>query len=554
MAGGATLAALAGTAGTVEPRTTAGAYTLTLAPTAVNASTNTFGGVLANNGSAILGLTFSPSSTQTQVLTGNNTFTGATTINGGTLQIGAGGAIGSIASTSGVTISGGNLAFNLNATVSFAPTGGISGTASTLTQAGPGILTLPGPNTFGGNVAVTGGTLQLQSGSVGSAAAVSVSTSAALNVFNVSTSASPLTLASLTVSSGAALGFGLNGSNPTLTNVPISTTSLTAAGVTTINLTNTGTQTTGDFPLVQYTSYTGPSISTAFTLGAVTSRTVASLDFTTAGLIKLNVTSVDSIIWTGVNSTNWDAGTQVNVGGTLNWKTKSLSATTNFIPGDSVIFDDSSLTSAVTPGVVTLTQTVNPSSVTFNNSTALAYTLSGTGFAIADNGASPATLSVQGAGTVTLNLANTYSGGTTVSSGQLNINSATAIGTGPLTISGGTISNTFGFGITLSTNNAQNWNGSFTFGGNNALNMGTGAVTLGTNVSLTLGVGPNTAPLTIGGSISGAYSLTLGGTGTLNLNGASPAFTGSATLGGVTLNSGLLNIGNATAPVRARSP
>ena len=63
----------------------------------------------------------------------------------------------------------------------------------------------------------------------------------------------------------------------------------------------------------------------------------------------MNVTSVDSIVWTGVNSTNWAAGTQVNVGGTQNWKTLSLGAATSFVAGDSVIFDDSSLTSAVTP-------------------------------------------------------------------------------------------------------------------------------------------------------------------------------------------------------------
>ena len=45
------------------------------------------------------------------------------------------------------------------------------------------------------------------------------------------------------------------------------------------------------------------------------------------------------------------------------------------------------------------------------------------------------------------------------------------------TISGGTIGNTSGAAITLSTNNAENWNGDFTFAGGNDLNLGAGAVT-----------------------------------------------------------------------------
>ena len=260
----------------------------------------------------------------------------------------------------------------------------------------------------------------------------------------------------------------------------------------------------------------------AFQLGPT--RILGTLQYTT-GLISLNVTGTDSIIWTGVNSTNWDAGTAINVGGTNNWQTKSLSATTNFVAGDSVIFDNSS-SGAVSPGVVTLTQIVQPSSVTFNNST-IPYTLSGTGF-IAD-GASAATLTVLGSGTVTLTSPNYYSGGTFISSGQLNINVGTAIGTGPLTISGGTISNTFGSPVTLTTNNAQIWSGSFTFGGNNALNLGTGAVTLNTNVAITVN-GATTAPLTVGGVISGtSRSLSVQGTGALTLNGAN-LFTGGVTL------------------------
>ena len=143
-----------------------------------------------------------------------------------------------------------------------------------------------------------------------------------------------------------------------------------------------------------------------------------------------------------------------------------------------------------------------------------------------------------GTGTLTLAGSDTYSGGTTLSAGQLNINAASALGTGPFTISGGTIGNTSGAAITLSTNNAQNWSGDFTFAGTNDLNLGTGAVTMSSSRTVT--VASNT--LTVGGVIGGSgYSLTKAGTGTLVLAG-SDTYTG-----GTTISGGTLQLGNAAA-------
>ncbi len=165
-----------------------------------------------------------------------------------------------------------------------------------------------------------------------------------------------------------------------------------------------------------------------------------------------------------------------------------------------------------------------------------------------------------GAGILTLSYndgagnSNNYSGGTVLSAGQININvggsvgnpnsvppipPSSAIGSGPLTISAGTtIDNTSGSAVTLATNNAQFWNGNFTFVGSSSLSFGTGAVTLGANSTVT--VGGNS--LTVGG-ISGAFNLGLAGPGTLIVTGPS-RYTGTTTVGaGSTLQLGTGTLG-----------
>ncbi len=142
-------------------------------------------------------------------------------------------------------------------------------------------------------------------------------------------------------------------------------------------------------------------------------------------------------------------------------------------------------------------------------------------------------------GTLTLAGSNTYSGGTTLSAGQLDLNNASALGTGTFTISGGTIGNTSGAAITLSTNNAQFWNGDFTFAGTNDLNLGAGNVTMSSSRTVT--VASNN--LTVGGVISDSgsgYSLTKAGTGTLTLAGSNTYSGGTTVAAGVLAVNGSL--------------
>jgi autotransporter-associated beta strand protein len=163
---------------------------------------------------------------------------------------------------------------------------------------------------------------------------------------------------------------------------------------------------------------------------------------------------------------------------------------------------------------------VSPSSVTANNTLGDNYTISGTG-SIAGSGG----LSVLGGGALTLTETNSYSGGTTLSAGQLNINNGgdssgldSAIGTGALTISAGTsIDNTSGSNVTLAPSIQEFWNGNFTYVGSaNSLNTGPGQLTM--NGNITLDVGANN--LIVGGSIGdngNNFRLSAAGNGVLTL-------------------------------------
>ena len=172
---------------------------------------------------------------------------------------------------------------------------------------------------------------------------------------------------------------------------------------------------------------------------------------------------------------------------------------------------------------------ITQNTVTVNGTLAqtVANALGGTAALVLNNGA-------------TLSFANTYSGGTTLNTGALNIGHATAIGSGPLTISGGTVDNTSGLSLTLTNNNAQVWSSgaALAFTGTNALNMGTGAVTLGTDATtgtfqITNNSGLVGTSLTIGGPVTAVVGGAPGAK-TLNLTGSDTALTGSITKGAAT--------------------
>lgn len=157
-----------------------------LADQAANAATGWNGKSLTKAGNGTL------------ILTGANTYSGGTTITGGTLQLGDGGNTGSI---SGNVVNQGMLAFNRGDTFTFA--GDISGNGA-LRQSGSGTTVLTGANTHTGGTLVDGGTLRAGSSGAFAARTAYVVNGGTLDLNNHDLTMSALSGAGGTVALGTA--------------------------------------------------------------------------------------------------------------------------------------------------------------------------------------------------------------------------------------------------------------------------------------------------------------------------------------------------------------
>ncbi|AWM86723.1 autotransporter domain-containing protein [Microvirga sp. 17 mud 1-3] len=194
------------TAGSIEGNGTfrLGANELTVG---ANGRSTTVAGVIQDGGmGGGIGGSLTKSGTGTLTLSGENTYTGLTTIQAGTLQIGSGGTSGNLA---GDVANQATLAFNRSDAWSFA--GDISGSGRVLKQ-GIGTLTLTGAGSYSGETVVSAGTLA--SGAAGAFSALSdftVDAGATLAVTTGDEAVGSLSGAgTVTIAGGASLTTGLS--------------------------------------------------------------------------------------------------------------------------------------------------------------------------------------------------------------------------------------------------------------------------------------------------------------------------------------------------------
>jgi autotransporter-associated beta strand protein len=466
---------------------TGGPVTLTIS----NSSDSAFAGQLGPNGETI---TVVKTGSGSQVFTGVGPLAGNTTISAGAIRVGPGGVYGSGANT--ITVQSG--------------------------------ATLAGQGTISDSI------LQ-QSGSVISPGNVGVN------------SPDTLTVNSITLN-GATLRVDLNAADSTagsgVNDLIQATGPINVSGTVLVSPTITGGSP------VAGTTYTlitgspwasGDASNFALAPGAPLSVTFDTTTSPGSLLMTVQAGSIAPLVWQGNNGNNWDTTT-------TNWLNTITALPDKFVNLDPLTFDDTS-----TNGNVNLVGALSPGSVTFNNSS-LNYVLSGSGSIAGFNG-----VTLNGYATVTLATDNSYTGGTTVNAGTLQLGSGGTNGsvvgdiadngvlvfnradtvTHTTVISGGgalvkantntlilTAANTYSGGTTVS-------NGTLQLGAGGAAGSIQGDVV--NNGALKVN---RSANLTFGGVISGPGSFQQAGTATTILT-ADQTFTG-----GVTINSGTLQLGN----------
>ncbi len=438
----------------------------------------------------------------------------------------------------------GSTTLQVNAPTTLAGAIGDNSSGYGLTLSGTGVLALNSANTYGGGTTIHSGTMSLGAlGTIGSGS-LTINPGGAWNVLAYGSTGYSFTGAVLTAGRNSSPGIDISG-NLNVTNaalaLPAANSTMTIGGSLsltggtvnyyagdTIALAGSGAlSASGDYIDVltsigtgTYTLFTGSSVpanpaSYLAITGDTSSRQNYAFNISAGTAVTLTVSGVPaSLRWSGGSNSTWDTGASQS------WYNLSTSAADYFFGGDNVTFND-------TPGTATsvnISGPVQPGSVTVSNTNAN-YTFTGAGSI-----GGVATLVKNGPGTLTINTGNSYAGGTSLGGGLLNLGNATAIGSGPLVISGGSLDNTSGALITLS-GSSLGLNGSFTFVGSYPLNTGTGAVTLGASPTVNVNSG---GMLTVGGVVSGPYGLTMTGAGMLVLA-ASNNYTGNTLISQGTL-------------------
>jgi autotransporter-associated beta strand protein len=539
---------------TTGPLTLANAIGLGGTGGTFNAQSNTnLSGIISGSGG------FTSIGTAVLTLSGANTYTGVTTVSGGTLRLAGGAAlvdsgsvvvtapgvldvsaaetIGDLAGTGSVTLSGGNLSLGSG---NF--TGVISG-ANGLVKIGTGSLTLAGANTFAGPLTVSNGTVVLSGG-----AAVADTTAVVVNA----AAGPPATSGTLQVSAAETIGSLAGSGGSVVLGAALTTGGSNASTAYAGVISGTGSLTkegTGTFTLTGANSYSGGTVVNAGTLSGAAGPLQGAFLVNAGGTLQFD--QVADASFAGALS---GAGTVAKAGaGVLTLTGTNTGHTgTLAINGGSV-----SIASAanIGTGVISLTGTTLTTTGALSLANAITLNAPGgtinTGAATTLSGVLSGAGSLTKAGTATLTLtgANSYTGGTVIAAGTLVGNSTSlqgAISNSGALVFDETAGGTFAGVISGTGTVTKQGAGTLTLTGTNsytgatAINAGTlvvgpssisdaSAVTIGTGATLQLAASETIGSLAGAGALDTAgFTLTAGG------NNSSTTFSGAATGTGLT--------------------
>ena len=542
--------------------------TATMSVGALNTST-TYSGIIGD-GTAAVALTKVGTGTLTLSAAGGSQFTGTTLVNAGAVKLGIASALQNSAFdtssagtldlngfkaptlgglTGSTNIASANITGYGNVTaLTLNPQSGVTSTYSgnlsngaagmTLTKSGAGTQVLAGTNTYTGATTVSNGTLSITGNSTGLTGGFVVNSSG--------TNTTTLTLNGNTGSLASNAAIQLNGGifnyQHATAGATFDASGLTFSGSDRNYLSTYGTSGNAVLNLANATRTAGTTNN--YTTSGGTNGTTNKITFTSAPSTNALVDKGDyfgGTSYLAYDSTN-SAARAYNYSTDANGATAAAGATMGSVTGKNVDVTGA-ISAQTTDSINTLRLgTTNGVAITAANTLSVdgilkaggnAATISGGSIqtvgsggemvirsnaandtltitsAIADNGTSSLTKS--GLGTLNLNSANGYAGGTNLNSGILNVGNATALGTGAVTMQGGILRVA----------------GAFTVSNNIVATNAGGLITVG-----------SAADVTLTGTLSGSGNLTLGGNGTNN-NSVNVTFAANnMTSGTITMGSG----------------
>ncbi|MEI6819544.1 MAG: autotransporter-associated beta strand repeat-containing protein [Verrucomicrobiota bacterium] len=515
---------------------TVGAVTLTGGSIAGSTGVLTGTSYAMQNGSvsAILAgaVALNKTTSGTVILSGTNTYTGVNTVSAGTLRATtSASALGTGAAS--LTLSGGTLELANDTGLNFARNTTLSANSTVnsdvLTPGAAGVTHSLGTLTLTGQTLTIGSGANVGSGTAGiTFDAVAVNGGAVTTTFNVG-AGDLLTLGAVTPAGGGSkvIAFGGNG------DTTVSGVLNDASGASTASVTKSGN---GTLILANANLY---EAATTISRGVVRAQNNTALGTTAAGVSVSDGAALELDGAAGALTLGAEALT-------LNGNGVSSGGALRNVAGNNSYAGIITLASASRINADAGVLTINSSgSITGN----FGLTFGGEGDIVLSNAFAPVTttqtLTKDGAGKLTLNRANTYTGLTTVSAGTLEYGVASALSSGAVTVSGGTLdlktfSDTVG-AVTLASGNISSSSGVLTgtsyavqSGSVGAILAGSGALTKTTAGTVILsGVNTYTGATTISAGI-------------LAINGIQSAATGNVTVASGATLKGTGTVGGAT--------